>query len=148
MTRERLIIEALLAALRTPSISGVVEVHEERGWSIPPDLLPAVDVAATTSDPDVQDLREGQLAHTLRIDVAIVARETSSLGPSAAADPIAAEVHRRILGSATLAALVRSGTPRGTRWERQDTGEGRMLRRVTEYEFDHVTAVDDLEVAP
>jgi hypothetical protein len=31
MTRERMIIDALLAALRTPGISGVIAVYEERG---------------------------------------------------------------------------------------------------------------------
>jgi hypothetical protein len=148
MTRERMIIDALLAALRTPGISGVIAVYEERGWAVPVDGLPAIDVAATTSEAEVLDVFDAQLAHTLRVDVAVVARETSTLGPSAAADAIVAEAHRRIRQNSALAALVRSVTPRGTRWERQESGDGRLLRRVTEYEFDHVTAVDDLEIAP
>lgn len=148
MTRERMIIDALLAALRTPAITGVIAVYEERGWAVPVEGLPAIDVAATTSEAEVLDVFDAQLAHTLRVDVAIVARETSTLGPSAAADAIVAEAHRRIRQNSALAALVRSVTPRGTRWERQESGDGRLLRRVTEYEFDHVTTVDDLEIAP
>ena len=148
MTRERMIIDALLAALRTPAITGVIAVYEERGWAVPVDGLPAIDVAATTSEAEVLDVFDAQLVHTLRVDVAIVARETSTLGPSAAADAIVAEAHRRIRQNSALAALVRSVTPRGTRWERQESGDGRLLRRVTEYEFDYVTAVDDLEIAP
>ena len=111
MTRERMIIDALLAALRTPAITGVIAVYEERGWAVPVEGLPAIDVAATTSEAEVLDVFDAQLAHTLRVDVAIVARETSTLGPSAAADAIVAEAHRRIRQNSALAALVRSVTP-------------------------------------
>lgn len=148
-TRERVIVVALMRALRLAQVEDVADrVYEDRGLSIPTTDLPAIDVMVMNDDQDVLDLGDGQLGHQLRIEVAAMACERFGQSPSAIADPIAAAAHRTVMTDPALALLVRAITPGPVRVTRQQTGDGVVLRRAMTYTVDHVTAVDDLEAAP
>lgn len=148
-TRERLIVDALMRALRLAQIEGVADrVFEDRGFTLAATELPAVDVMVVEDDPTVMDLEELQLEHQVRIEVAAMACGRYGESPSAISDPIAAAVHRVVMSDAALAALVRAITPGRVTYTRQQTGDGVVLRRGLTYTIDHVTAVDDLEAAP
>lgn len=148
-TRERMIVEALMRALRLAQVEDVADrVFEDRGFSIAATELPALDVMVMDDDQEVLDLDEQQLEHQLRIEVAAVVCERFGQSPSSIADPIAAAAHRTVRTDAALAALVRAITPGPVRVTRQTTGDGVVLRRAMTYTFDHVTLVDDLEAAP
>lgn len=148
-TVERLIVEAFLDALKGAQIDAVEQrVFEDRGFTVATGELPAIDVMAEDVEPEVLDLGDLQMAHRMRVDVAVMACESLGASPSKIADPIVAVVHRTLMRDAALAALVRAIEPGSVRRQRQESGEGVVLRRVQSYTVDFVTAVDDLEATP
>lgn len=148
-TRERLIVEAILEALRQAQIDGVEQrVFEDRGFTVATGELPAIDVMAEDVEPEVLDLVDEQMAHRMRVDVAVMACESLGASPSKIADPIVAAVHRVVMRDTAIAALVRAIEPGSVRRQRQESGDGVVLRRVQSYTVDFVTAVDDLEATP
>jgi hypothetical protein len=148
-TLERRIVEAILRELRLAGIEGVVDrVYEDRGMTIAATDLPAIDVMALDDELDVLDIGDLQMMHRASVDVAVLAREQAGESPSAQADPILADVHRAVMRSTALAALVRAIVPGPVRSQRSSTGDGTLLRKSITYTVDFVTAVDDLEAAP
>lgn len=148
-TVERRIVEAILRELRLAGIEGVVDrVYEDRGMTIAAADLPAIDVMALDDELDVLDIGDLQMLHRASVDVAVLAREHAGESPSAQADPILAAVHRAVMRSTTLAALVRAIVPGPVRSQRSATGDGTLLRKSITYTVDFVTEVDDLEATP
>lgn len=148
-TVERQIVEAVVAALKAAQIDGVEQrVFEDRGFTVATGELPAIDVMAEDVELDVLDLADQQMAQRLRVDVAVMACESIGASPSKIADPIVAVVHRTLMRDAAIAALVRTIEPGPVRRQRQESGDGGVLRRVQSYTVDFVTAVDDLEATP
>ena len=148
-TRERLIVEAILQALREAQIAGVEDrVSEDRGFAIAAVDLPAIDITTGADRLQVLDAGDYQLGHELVVEIGVLAREEIGVSPSKRADPIVAAAHRAVMQSTELDGLVRAITPEGVRSDRQPSGDGVVLRRTLTYIVDHVTAVDDLEAAP
>jgi hypothetical protein len=149
MTRERLIVEAVLQALRDANIAGVgANVFDERGFSIGAEQLPAVDVAAGDSSFEVMGIGGQQLWTRFALDVAVVVRETAGSSASLAGDPIIAAAHQVVMRSPDVRLLVRDLRPQSHRLLRQESGDGLVLRRVLSFLVEFVTYVDDLETAP
>ena len=148
-TRERQIVLAALQALRTANIAGVgANVFDERGFAIEVERLPAVDVLAGDSSQEVMGIGGAQLWTRFALDVAVVARESGSSVASAVADPVVAAVHQVLMRSTGVRVLVRDLRPQSQRVLRQESGDGVVVRRTLTYLVEHVTLVDDLEVAP
>jgi hypothetical protein len=148
-TRERQIVLAVLQALRSANIASVgANVFDERGFAIEVERLPAVDVLAGDSSQDVMGIGGAQLWTRFALDVAVVARETASTAASGVADPIVAAVHQVLMRSTAVRVLVRDLRPQSHRVLRQESGDGVVVRRTLSYLVEHVTFVDDLEVAP
>lgn len=148
-TRERLIVDALIDALIDAQVEGVDDrVYEDRGFSVAATDLPAIDVRIERDEVDVLDFAENQLGHTLTVEVGVLARDEVGRSAMSAMDPIIAGAHAAIMQSAALRALVRAVSPGSTFVQRQDGGDGVVARRTMTFVIDHVTAVDDLEVAP
>jgi len=149
MTRERLIVEAVLQALIDASIAGVgANVFDERGFAVSVEQLPAVDVVAGDSSMDVMGVGGRQLWTRFALDVAVMARETASSSASLSADPAVAAVHEVVMSAPSVRLLVRDIRPQSHRLLRQESGDGVVLRRVLSFLVEHVTYVDDLETAP
>ena len=149
MTRERLIVEAVLQALRAASIAGVgANVFDERGFSVGAEQLPAVDVIAGDSSQEVLGIGGRQLWTRFSLGVAVMARETATESASVVADPVIAAVHQVVMTSQAVRVLVRDLRPQSHRVLRQESGDGLVLRRELSYLVEHVTFVDDLETAP
>lgn len=148
-TVERRIVETILRELRAAGIDGVLErIYEDRGMTIAAADLPAIDLMVLDDELDVLDLGDLQMSHRVSVDVAVLAREYAGASPSAQVDPILADVHRVVMRSAALAALVRTVVPGPVRSQRSPTGDGTLLRKSITYTVDFVTAVDDLEATP
>jgi hypothetical protein len=148
-TRDRLIVEAVLAALREAQIAAVEDrVYEDRGFAVAAQDMPAIDVMVDDISDELRDFHDEQLAHRMRVQVAVMARERLGESPSSIAAPIAAAAHRAVFGSAELAAVAAAVEPAGTTMQRQATGDGVVLRRSQTYLIDFATLFDDLEAAP
>ena len=148
-TRERVILDAVVAALRNARITTVDDrVYEERGLSLPASMLPALDVMPVDGTPDVMSISDSTMLHELRIEVAVLVADQLEVPPSKVADPIVAEAHAAVMADSALSALVLDITPSTYRWTRQPTGDGVVLRRGAEYVIRHATKVGDLESLP
>ena len=149
-TRERLIIDAVLAALRNaPNIPGVPSsrVHEERGFAFEARELPALDVEPGSSAAREQGIRSAVTLHTLEITVHVLAMSSAADSPGRVADPIVAAVYRTMLADDGLRQLIRWITYVSSRIERESTGSGVLARRSMLFAIDYTAATADMEVA-
>ena len=148
-TRERMIVESVVAALKAAAIPGVPasRVYEERGFALEPQDLPAVDVMSGDSVAEEQGLRSPVTLHTFRFSVEVLVDSTATDAASKVADPIVAAVHRTILASSSVRALIRWITFEATRVERQPSGAGVLCRKSLVFAVSYTASTADLEVA-
>jgi hypothetical protein len=148
-TRERLIVEAVIAALRDASIPGIGadRVYDERNVALDDDALPAIDVESGDGVAEEQGIRSPVTLHTFDVHVSIVAVATPSAAAMKVADPIVGAVHRVVMGAESVRVLVRRVRLQASRVDRASTGSGALVRKRLTYVVDYTASTADLEVA-